>query len=131
MTGEEPAEIEVQIHSTFADKRFTEVEESVTWLMRFPSGALASLSSSYGAHRASRLGVYLDKGGLILENAFPYKGQQLFEVRAENQIGTRSLLQIASADHFAREMDHMAECVLRDQKPRTPGEEGLRDMILM
>jgi predicted dehydrogenase len=25
----------------------------------------------------------------------------------------------------------MAECVLRDQKPCTPGEERLRDMILM
>jgi predicted dehydrogenase len=62
---------------------------------------------------------------------FPYEGWQLFEVRAENQIDTRSLIQIASADHFAREMDHMAEYVLRDEKPRTPGEEGLRDMILM
>jgi len=55
----------------------------------------------------------------------------LFQVRAKNQIDTRPYFQIASADHFAREMDHMAECVLRDQKPRTPGEEGLRDMILM
>jgi len=48
-----------------------------------------------------------------------------------NQIDALSHLHIASADHFAREMGHMAECVLRDQKPRTPGEEGLRDMILM
>jgi hypothetical protein len=53
----------------------------------------------------------------------------LFEVQAENQIDTRSLPKIASTDHFVRKMDHMAECVLRDQKPRTPGEEGLRNMI--
>jgi predicted dehydrogenase len=32
---------------------------------------------------------------------------------------------------LAREMGHMAECVLRDQKPCTPGEERLRNMILM
>jgi predicted dehydrogenase len=54
---------------------------------------------------------------------------------AEAQAATTSLgmeVQIfEAADPFAREMDHMAECVLRDQKPRTPGEEGLRDMILM
>src|SRR5215218_2029299 len=55
----------------------------------------------------------------------------MLEVRAENQIDTRRLIQITSADHFAREMDHMTECVLRDEKPRTPGEEGLRDMILI
>ena len=48
-----------------------------------------------------------------------------------NQIDALSHLQIESADHFAREMGHMAECVLLDQKPCTPGEEGLRDMILM
>jgi hypothetical protein len=48
-----------------------------------------------------------------------------------NQCDALSHLQIASADHFAREMGHMTECVLRDQKPCTPGEERLRDMILM
>jgi predicted dehydrogenase len=131
VAGEEPVEIQAQMHSTPGDDRFKEVEETIAWLMRFPSGALASLSSSYGAHRASRLAVYADKGGLILENAFPYKGQQLFEVRAEEGRDVRAFLQIAAADHFAQEMDHMADCVLKDQKPRTPGEEGLRDMVLM
>ena len=29
---------------------------------------------------------------------------------------------------FTREADHFSECVLRNQTPRTPGEEGLRDM---
>jgi len=33
-----------------------------------------------------------------------------------NQIDALSHLHIASADHFAREMGHMAECVLLDQK---------------
>ena len=48
-----------------------------------------------------------------------------------NQIDALSRLQIASADHFAREMGHMVQCALRDQKPCTPSEEGLRDVILM
>ena len=131
VTGEEPVEIEAQTYSSPNDERFREVEESINWLMRFPSGALASLSSSYGAHRAARLAVYLDKGGLILENAFPYQGQQLFEVRAVEGADQRSQIKIAATDHFAREMDHMADCVLEDETPRTPGEEGLRDMLLM
>ncbi len=128
---EEPVEIQAQIYSTPGDDRFKEVEESIAWLMRFPSGALANLSSSYGAHRASRIAVYGDEGSLILENAFPYKGQQLSEVRAHDGRDVRSLLRIAAADHFALEMDHMADYVLKDQNPRTPGEEGLRDMVLM
>lgn len=28
-------------------------------------------------------------------------------------------------------MDYMADCVLRNRSPDTPGEEGLRDMRLM
>lgn len=130
VTGEEPIEIEAQIHSTPNDPRFREVEESVMWLMRFPSGAMANLSTSYGIHRASRMAVNLDGGTLILENAFPYRGQQLFEVRAQDKLETKTMIQIGPKDHFATEMDHMAECVMKDQMPRTPGEEGLRDMRL-
>lgn len=88
VTGEEPVEIEAQLHSTPDDPRFRELEESVTWLMRFPSGALANLSTSYGIHRASRLAVHLDGGGLKLENAFPYKGQRLLQVRAQDGLET-------------------------------------------
>jgi hypothetical protein len=73
----------------------------------------------------------LEKGGLILKTASSYKRQQLFDVHAQKpQINALSYLQIASADHFAREMDHMAEGVLREALParrrRAP-----RDMILM
>ena len=131
VTGEEPVEIEAQLYSTPNDPRFREVEESVIWLMRFPSGAMANLSTSYGIHRASRMSVNLDGGTLVLENAFPYRGQRLLQVRAQDKVETESVIQIGPKDHFASEMDHMADCVLRDEIPRTPGEEGLRDMKLM
>jgi predicted dehydrogenase len=129
--GEEPVEIEAQIHSTPNDPRFREVEESVTWLMRFPSGALANLSTSYGIHRASSMAVHLDGGSLMLDKAFPYKGQRLRLIKADNGLETDSTIEVAPKDHFASEMDHMADCVLGNRTPRTPGEEGLRDMVLM
>ena len=131
VTGEEPVEIEAQVHSTPNDPRFREVEETVNWLMRFPSGVMANLSTSYGVHRASRLAVNLDGGSLVLEHAFPYHGQRLLEVRARDQLDTEAVIQVSPKDHFATEMDHMAECVLKGETPRTPGEEGLRDMLLM
>ena len=73
----------------------------------------------------------LEKGGLILKKHALTRDSSSSPFMLRNQIDARSHLQIASADHFAREMGHMAECVLRDQKPCTPGEERLRDMILM
>jgi len=129
--GEEPVEIEAQMHSTPNDPRFREVEESVTWLMRFPSGALANLSTSYGIHRASSMGVHMDGGSLMLDKAFPYKGQRLRLIKAENGLDTDTTLDVAAKNHFASEMDHMADCVINNRKPNTPGEEGLRDMVLM
>ena len=129
--GEEPIEVEAQMHSTPNDPRFREVEEAVTWLMRFPSGALANLSTSYGIHRASRMAVNCDGGSLVMDNAFPYQGQRLRLVKADNGIETETALQIPVKNHFASEMDHMANCVLQGLIPNTPGEEGLRDMVLM
>ena len=131
VTGEEPVEVTAQMHSTAGDPRFREVEESVTWLMRFPSGALANLSTSYGIHRASSMTVNCDGGGLLLENAFPYKAQRLHIISAVEGKETDTTVQIAAKDHFALEMDHMADCVLNNLVPRTPGEEGLLDMIIM
>lgn len=131
VTGEEPIEVEARIHSTKGDPRFREVEESVAWTMRFPSGALANLSTSYGIHRASRLAVHLDGGNLLLDNAYPYKGQRLTLRRAIDSRETETLIEVSAKDHFALELDHMAECVLDDKQPKTPGEEGLRDMRLM
>jgi predicted dehydrogenase len=78
VTGEEPIEIEAQLSSPPNDPRFREVEETVSWLMRFPSGALANLSASYGVHRASRLAVHMDAASLVLDHAFPYSGQKLW-----------------------------------------------------
>lgn len=129
--GEEPVEIQAQTSSTPNDPRFREVEESVAWTMRFPSGALASLSTSYGTHRTSRMAVHMDDASLILDHAFPYKGQRLSLVCAQSGLETELAIEVPAKDQFALEMDHMADCVLHNRPPDTPGQEGLRDMRLM
>ena len=47
--GEEPVEVNAMSTRTPGDPRFTEVEETVTFQLRFPSGVLANCTSSYGA----------------------------------------------------------------------------------
>lgn len=41
--------------------------------------------------------------------------------------GTDFQPNINEKDQFAREMDHMALCLMRHQQPHTPGEDGLQD----
>ena len=48
ISGEEPIEINAMTYTTPDDPRFKEVEESINFQLRFPSGVLASCTSSYG-----------------------------------------------------------------------------------
>jgi predicted dehydrogenase len=34
-------------------------------------------------------------------------------------------------DHFAKQMDHLSQCVIDQSEPLTPGEEGLKDLTVM
>ena len=47
-SGEEPTEVNAMTWSSPNDVRFKEVEEHVTFQLRFPSGILANCTSSYG-----------------------------------------------------------------------------------
>ena len=48
LSGEEPTEINAMMYSTPGDLRFKEVEETINFQLRFPSGILANCTSSYG-----------------------------------------------------------------------------------
>lgn len=131
LTGEEPVEVQAQVHSTPGDPRFREVEEAVTFLLRYPSGVLAHCAASYGIHQTKPLRLHTPQAMITLENAFAYKGQRLRVARLQDGVEADSMLRIGEKDQFALEMDHMAQCVRENKRPRTPGEEGLQDHVLM
>ena len=127
VTGEEPTEIAAMTYTTPGDVRFKEVEETINFQLRFPSGALANCTSSYGYSGQNRYRVVATKGWFELEPATGYSGLRM-RVRRGNATEERDL---PVRDHFALEMDHMSECVMENKEPLTPGEEGLRDLRLM
>jgi predicted dehydrogenase len=127
LTGEEPTEINAMMYNAPGDPRFKEVEETINFQLRFPSGAMANCTSSYGYSPQSHYRVVGTKGWLEMDPATWYRGLRMKvhrgNVTEEKEIGER--------DHFAAEMDHMSQCVMENKEPLTPGEEGLRDIILM
>ena len=68
LTGEEPVEVSAMEYTTPGDPRFREVEETITFQLRFPSGVLANCTSSYGAP-FNRFRVVGTKGWAELEPA--------------------------------------------------------------
>lgn len=131
LTGEEPAEVTATIYSTPGDPRFAEVEESVLWRMTFPSGIQSSSVTSYGFHEDRRYRVHAERGWFGLDPAFSYHGLQPELSYATGKIEHRERPLIGDKNQFALEMDHMAECVLQNKTPYTPGEEGLQDQKIM
>jgi predicted dehydrogenase len=127
LTGEEPTEVNAMIYTTPNDPRFKEVEENVTFQLRFPSGILANCTSSYGYFHQSHLRVVGTNGRLCLDPATWYSGLRMWIERG-NTIEQKELPVV---DHFTAEMDHMSDCVMQNKQPRTPGEEGLRDITLI
>jgi predicted dehydrogenase len=127
VTGEEPIEINAMTYTTPGDVRFKEVEETINFQLRFPSGILANCTSSYGYSGQNRYRVVTSKGWFELEPATQYTGLRMY-VHHDNATEERLL---PERDHFALEMDHMSSCVLENKEPLTPGEEGLRDLTIM
>jgi predicted dehydrogenase len=129
--GEEPTEVFAYQYSTPGNSLFTEVEELISWQMRFPSGVIANCSSDYNVHESRRYRVLCDKGWLNMDKAYAYKGQKLMTARAEGMLEKQEEISLAEKNQFGTEMDHFSECIILNKHPFTPGEEGLQDHLIM
>jgi predicted dehydrogenase len=145
VSGEEPQEVYAHLHSPAGDPRFAQVEETVSFMLRFPSGLVANCVASYGAREDKWQRLHFERATLEMPDAYEYQGQQLFVGERDgdgdgdgngngNGNGNgkaRRELVLGHANQFTAELDHLAGCILQGHAPRTPGEEGLRDQLLM
>lgn len=129
LLGEEPVHLTAQVATTDTTSgRFREVEESMAWTMKMSSGALAACNTSYGANLPGTLRIFGEKGSLDFgDNAFGNGGIHLTG-RGEAKVDE-------TAPHeeyqLRLEAEHLAECIQNNTRPRSPGEEGLQDHVVM
>ena len=95
------------------------------------SKLLAVCQGFYSAHESRRCRVLAEKGWIDLDPAFAYRGLRLKTSLALGVSEHTSEIKLAEKNHFALEMDHMAERVARNERPHTPGQEGLQDLRLI
>ena len=123
LSGEEP--VEVSGITTVTDpERFKEIEESIVWELKFPSGLIANCASTYNFFGMQRFTAYGGDGWFELNPAFNYRG-----IRGSRSDG--QAIEFPQIDQFAAEMDDFAQCILENRPTRVPGEEGLRDVKIM
>jgi predicted dehydrogenase len=133
LTGEEPESFAAFISTIDRDGRFNTVEENTSWTMRFPSGILASCNTTYGGSAPGYYTVHGSKGWLEV-GTFSYEGIRLrasYGVKGEPPTVIDEVNPERDPKQFERQASHFSECILTDKTPKTPGEEGLRDMRYM
>jgi predicted dehydrogenase len=133
--GEEPAGINAYTSVIDHDGRFKDVEENVVWTMKFPSGALASCSSTYGASMEGFIRVHGSKGVLTLTQ-FGYQGIHLqARINGVNKGDPPQVIddmeEGKDPSQFVRESDYFSKCILEGLPVGPSGEEGLKDMRAM
>jgi len=131
VTGEEPVQVGAQIVTDTSDPRFKEVEDRVSFQLRFPSGVQANCQTFYSAHESRRCRGLAERGWIDLDPAFAYHGLKLKTSHARGGAELSTEIKLSEKNQFALEMDHMAERVARNEPPRTPGQEGLQDLRLI
>jgi predicted dehydrogenase len=127
ITGEEPLDFTAVVATRDASGLFAEVEQSMEWTMKFPSGITASCGCSYGQYGPSFLNINGDVGYLQLDPAFLYDG-----VHLRGRAGGQVIDQLGAGKapfQFTLEAEHFADCIRNDREPESPGEEGLRDLL--
>lgn len=126
LLGEEPVSYTAAVATTdTASGRFAEVEQSMVWTMKMPSGALAACATSYGAAVPGTLKIQGEKGTLDF-GAHAYDNGGIHVVGGGSVSGFDQTSP-KQGTQLRLEAEHLAECIRNNTTPRSPGEEGLRD----
>lgn len=123
ISGEEPLAVTAMETKTDPVK-FREVDETIAWQAKFPSGMVANCSTTYNAEGMGRVKAHAERGWFGLEPAFHYGGNK----------GTRSdgkPFEFPPIDMFAAQMDDFSQCILENRESRVAGLEGLKDVKIM
>jgi predicted dehydrogenase len=124
---DEPIEV-FGFESRNGDKRFREVDEMTSAVMRFPGNRLASFTCSFGAADASRYEVVGTQGVVRLNNAYEYAEKAELEVFKG---GNKLRRVFAPRDQFAAELIYFSDCLLHNRVPEPSGIEGLIDVHIL
>jgi len=123
IAGEYPAAVSAMTTKTDPVK-FKEVEESMTFELKFANGISASCTTTYKVNGFNRATAYADRGSFGLTPAFNYDG-----IKGWRSDGKP--LEAPEGDQFATEMDDFADCIINNRPTSVSGEMGLRDVRTM
>jgi glucose-fructose oxidoreductase len=110
------------------DKRFQEVPEMTSALLKFADDRIASFATSFGATDRSVFEVIGTEGVVKMDPAY----EMAEDLKAEVTIGGRTTKKVfKKRDQFAPELVYFSDCILNDKEPAPSGQEGLADVRII
>jgi predicted dehydrogenase len=116
--GKEPFSVTAQEYKTDY-KKFSEVDETITWQMEFPGGHISNSYTSYSTP-ANRFYISTENRWFTLFPAFNYIG-----IKGSTNKGELNLPQI---NQQAAQMDTFSKCIIDNTESDASGKEGLKDL---
>jgi len=116
--GKEPLSVSAQEYKTDF-KKFSEVDETISWQMEFPGGHVANSYTSY-SNPANRLYISTENRWFNLFPAFFYRG-----IKGSTNKG---VLKFQEINQQAVQMDTFSNCIINNSESDANGEEGLKDL---
>ena len=124
IAGEYPVAVSAMTTKKSDPVKFKDVEESMTFELKFANGISASCTTTYKVNGFNRTTAYADRGAFGLTPAFNYDGIKGWR-------SDRKPLEAPEVDQFMTEMDDFADCIINNRPTSVPGEMGLRDVRTM
>jgi len=122
--GEEPIAVTAQFGTINNKDRFSETEETISWQMEFPSGAISNCNTSCG-FEIDRFYAAADEGSFELSPALSY-GPFVGKTSAKE-------LKFPVINQQQTQMDEICKLLLENKKlpSHITGEEGLKDVRII
>lgn len=125
---DEPVDVMAISGSQAEDRRFSEVDEQVGAVLRFPGDRIATILASFGAADSGHYEVIGTQGSLRVDPAYEFSEALRHELTIG---GKKSSRMFDKRDQVAPELIYFSDCILHDRQPEPSGVEGLADVRII
>mgnify|MGYP002382141026 CR=1 FL=1 len=120
----EPVEV-VGMKGHGDDPRFSEIEESLGAVLRFPGDALATITVSFNAADVDTYRVVGTEGEIEMQPGFRFETPTRMYLRKG---GAENVTTFPEIDQFGGQIAYFSDCILTGRPPVPDGIEGLADV---
>lgn len=137
IAGKNPSEVNAIVHNSPNDGRFKEVEETITFSMKFPNGTLANGTASWNYSNQNYFRAVGTRGWFELDPATSNGNLRMFaskDIVRDNRPQPSRVVEerfYQNVDQLPVMFDHFSDCILNNTEPLLNMEEGLRDVEVM